>query len=46
MCLGRGQAMERTKADFKALRETVGMSQQALADALHVDKRSIQRWEA
>lgn len=38
--------MDRTKADFKALRETVGMSQQALADALHVDKRSIQRWEA
>lgn len=38
--------MERTKADFKALRETVGMSQQALANALHVDKRSIQRWEA
>lgn len=38
--------MKRSKADFKALRETVGMSQQALADALHVDKRSIQRWEA
>lgn len=38
--------MERSKADFKALREMVGMSQQALADALHVDKRSIQRWEA
>ena len=38
--------MERSKADFKALRETVGMSQQVLADALHVDKRSVQRWEA
>lgn len=38
--------MERTKADFKALRETVGISQQALADALGVDKRSVQRWEA
>lgn len=38
--------MKRSKADFKALRETIGMSQQALADSLHVDKRSIQRWEA
>ena len=38
--------MKRTKADFKALRELVGMSQQVLADALRVDKRSIQRWEA
>ena len=38
--------MERSKADFKALREIVGMSQQVLADALQVDKRSIQRWEA
>ena len=38
--------MKRTKADFKALRELVGMSQQALAGTLHVDKRSIQRWEA
>ena len=38
--------MERTKANFKAWRETVGISQQGLADALHVDKRSIQRWEA
>lgn len=38
--------MERTKADFKALREIVGMSQQTLADALKVDIRSVQRWEA
>ena len=36
----------RDKSEFKARREMVGMSQQALADALHVDKRSVQRWES
>ena len=38
--------MSATKADFKALRETVGLSQQDLADALDVDVRSVKRWEA
>lgn len=37
--------MERTPADFKAAREACGMSQQALADALGVNKRSVKRWE-
>lgn len=35
----------RNKAEFKALRETVGMSQQLLADILDVDVRSVKRWE-
>lgn len=33
-------------AAFKAYRETVGASQQDVADALGVDKRSVKRWEA
>ena len=37
--------MQKTKANFKALRETVGMSQQYLADILGVNVRSIKRWE-
>lgn len=36
----------RTKAGFKALRETVGMSQQLLAHLLNVDIRSVRRWES
>ena len=38
--------MERTKADFKALRETVGMSQSVLAEYLGVSQRSVRRWES
>lgn len=38
--------MERTKAAFKALRETVGLSQQNLADELGVVVRSVKRWES
>lgn len=38
--------MSRSKASFKALRETLGMSQQLLAELLHVDLRSVKRWES
>ena len=34
-----------TKADFRAMREMTGYSQQALADALDVNIRTIKRWE-
>lgn len=34
-----------TKAGFRALREQVGYSQQALADAMGVNVRSVKRWE-
>lgn len=37
--------MERTKADFAALRETVGLTQANLADDLGVNPRSVKRWE-
>lgn len=38
---------ERMKpAAFKAIREMVGASQQDVADALHVESRSVRRWEA
>ncbi len=35
----------RTKADFAALRETVGLTQANLADDLGVNPRSVKRWE-
>ena len=34
-----------TKADFRSMRERAGYSQQALADALDVNIRTIKRWE-
>lgn len=37
--------MTRTKAAFKALRESVGLSQQNVADALSVNVVSVKRWE-
>ena len=37
--------MERTKADFKALRERVCLSQQDVADAIMVSIKSVKRWE-
>mgnify|MGYP004644892239 CR=1 FL=1 len=37
--------MARTKADFRALRETVGFSQHALAAELGVRPLSVKRWE-
>lgn len=36
----------RSKADFKALRELVGMSRAVLADRLDVSQRSVRRWES
>lgn len=37
--------MSRTKAEFRAVRETVGMTQAALARELGVEVRSVKRWE-
>lgn len=37
--------MERTKAEFRALRETVGFSQHTLAAELGVSPLSVKRWE-
>lgn len=38
--------MKKTKTNFKALRELLGMSQQLLADLMKVDVRSVRRWES
>lgn len=37
--------MEHTKAQFKAIRERVGLSQEAVADALGNVVRTVKRWE-
>lgn len=37
--------MERTKSDFKALREMVGMPQSILAELAKVNVQSVKRWE-
>lgn len=37
--------MNRTKAAFRAIRETVGLTQGDVADALRVDVSSVKRWE-
>ena len=37
--------MKRSKADFKAMREMVGMSQSLLAKRLGVTTTSVKRWE-
>lgn len=34
-----------TPAEFKTLRESLGLSAQWLADAVHVDQRTVRRWE-
>ncbi|OFK24394.1 hypothetical protein [Olsenella sp. HMSC062G07] len=39
------QKRERPKAEFRALRETVGMTQGFLASVLMVGDRSVRRWE-
>lgn len=36
----------RTKAEFRALRETLGLTQQTLADELGVKILSVKRWES
>ena len=41
----RDEPEGRTKADFAALRETVGLTQANLADDLGVQARSVRRWE-
>lgn len=38
--------MERSKAAFRALRETVGITQQAFADLFGVKILSVKRWES
>lgn len=38
--------MGRTKAEFRALRESLGLTQQRLADALDVRILSVKRWES
>ena len=37
--------MARTREEFRALRETVGMTQAKLAAILDVEVRSVKRWE-
>lgn len=34
-----------TPADFKTIRESLSLSAQWLADAVHVDQRTVRRWE-
>lgn len=43
--LEREEPEVRTKADFAALRETVGLTQSNLANDLGVQARSVRRWE-
>lgn len=38
--------MKRTKASFKALRESLGISQQLLADLAGVNIKTVKRWES
>ena len=38
--------MIRSKASFRALRESVGLTQSALASELGVEVRSVKRWES
>lgn len=38
--------MNHTKAEFRAIREAVGMTQQAFADELGVKVLSVKRWES
>lgn len=37
--------MEKTHAAFRAMRESLGLSQKNVADALGVQQRSVRRWE-
>lgn len=37
--------MARTTADFRALRETIGLTQGDVADACGVSPRTVKRWE-
>ncbi len=37
--------MERTSANFRAARETIGMSQLDVANALGVNLKTVKRWE-
>lgn len=38
--------MARTKAEFRAMRETLGLTQQTLANELDVKILSVKRWES
>lgn len=38
--------MARSKAEFRALRELTGITQAQLAKLLHVEVRSVKRWES
>lgn len=42
---GHNERPRRTKADFAALREAMGLTQANLADDLGVQARSVRRWE-
>lgn len=39
------QNIDRTKINFLALRKMLGVSRQSISYALHVQERSVQRWE-